>query len=431
MHFGFIKDMSEENGGLYAGLDVGTTSVRAVVAEIKRSASDNEDGYADTCNILGTGTAVSRGIKKGVVTNIEHMADSIRAAVREAGIASGVDIRAVHTGITGAHIGCMSSSGVIAVRNGEIGDHEVASVIDAARAVALPFDREILHVIPTGFTVNGSNGISDPRGMCGVRLETRVQIITCATTSMQNLVRSCTRADLDVTDVVFQPLASAEAVLTQDEKNLGVALIDIGGGTTDISLFHDNNLCYASVLGIGGGHFTNDVAVGLRLPARYAESLKLRHGCAILSMVGDSAEIDIDAGQGRGNRRIPKAYLVEIIQPRAEEIFALIKAELQSQGFDRTMNAGVVLTGGSVMMEGLDVMAEHILELPVRIGSLESVEAPSIRAQDQTCLAAAGLALQSARMDSACGYSRGNPGTGRGSGSVRTFMKKLFSRQDA
>ncbi len=364
MNFGFLKNLSVKNDRLVVGLDVGTTKVCAVVGEVS----------AAGINIVGIGKAASRGIKKGVITNIESASESIGEAVQEAEAASGVEIKAVHIGITGGHIGCLSSHGVIAVKEKEIGQKEVDSVIDAAKAVAIPFDREILHVIPVGFTLNGQNGITDPRGMGGVRLETNVQIITGSATSMQNLIRSCQKAGLEVIDIVFQPLASAGAVLTPDEKNLGVAVIDIGGGTTDIAFFYDGNIFHAGVLSIGGGNFTNDVAIGLRMPTREAENLKRTHGCSMLSMVKEDEEIEVGPGDGRIKRKIPRCHLVEILQPRAEELFGLVKNEIMREDFYRKINAGVVLTGGAVLMEGMDVMAENMLELPVRIGKPGGVD---------------------------------------------------------
>lgn len=373
MHFGFIKEVKTNSDKLVVGLDVGTTKVCAVVAEVScgRNARGSilQHGIRGCdINIIGVGTAQSGGIKKGVVTNIESTVESIREAVRNAEEASGVEIRAVHAGISGSHVSCFSSSGVIAVKEEEIGRKEVDSVIDAAKAVALPFDREVLHVIPVGYRVDGQNGITDPRGMCGVRLETEVQILTATATSINNLIRSCRKAGLEVIDTVFQPLASADAVLTSDEKDLGVAIIDIGGGTTDIALFRDAHICHSAVLALGGNNFTNDVAIGLRISTAEAEKIKKQHGCSMISLVKEDDEIAIGNDEGTG-RTIPGNYLVEILQPRAEELFSLIKEEIAGRGFYESMNSGVVLTGGASMMKGMDVMAEHILELPVRIGS--------------------------------------------------------------
>lgn len=396
LKFGFLKNISTKKDNLVVGLDVGTTKVCAVVAEagVFNRADERDSGCG--LNIIGIGTAPSKGIKKGAITNIEQMAESIREAVTQAEDSAGVDIKAVHIGISDTHISCLSSHGIIAVKENEIGQKEVDSVIDAARAMALPFDRDMLHVIPVGFTVNGQNGITDPRGMGGVRLETKVRIITGAATSIQNLIRSCQKAGLEVLDVVFQPLASAETVLTRDEKELGVAVIDIGGGTTDIALFHEGNICHAAVLAIGGNNFTNDVAVGLRIPAQEAEHLKKRDGCAMLSMVKDDEEIEVGNTGGSVSRKIPRSYLVEILQPRAEELFTLVKKEIMDKGFYKNINSGVVLTGGAALMKGLDVMAENILELPVRIGAPAGFEGTIDNIDNPLYSTAIGLALYAA-----------------------------------
>ncbi|NOZ68495.1 MAG: cell division protein FtsA [Deferribacteres bacterium] len=385
MNFGFIREVGVKDERIVVGLDVGTTKICAVVGEF------SIEPDSGPVNVIGVGTAPSKGIRKGIITNIENMADSIREAVRQAESMAGVEIKAVHIGITGGHIECFSSSGVIAVREKEIGQKEVDSVIDAAKAVAIPFDREMLHVIPVGFTVNGQDGITDPRGMQGVRLETDVRIITGAATSVQNLIRSCRRAGLEVMEVIFQPLASAEAVLTEDEKELGVAVVDIGGGTTDIALFREGGICHSSVLAVGGGNFTNDIAIGLRMPAREAEDVKKKYGCTMISMAGEGEHIETGSDSGKPGRSMPRRYLVEILQPRAEELFTLIREEIQ--GFHSDMNSGVVLTGGAVLMEGMDVMAENILELPVRIGSPVGIESVTEEIHSPAYATGAGLAL--------------------------------------
>jgi len=384
-----IKDMSMKHGRLLVGVDIGTTKVCVVVGEVT--------GDGGTFNVIGTGTAPSRGIKKGVVTNIENTVESIREAVGAAEIMAGVDIRAANIGITGGHIGSFTSNGVIAVKEKEIGRGEVDSVVEAAKAVAIPFDREILHVIPLGFIVNGENGITDPCGMRGVRLETKVQIITGAATSVHNLTSSCRKAGLELLDVMFQPLAAANAVLTQDEMELGVVLVDIGGGTTDIALFRDGNICHSAVLPIGGNNFTNDVVIGLRLPTQEAENIKKKFGCSMISLVKENEEIEISCSDTSVNKKIPRKYLIEILQPRAEELFTLIREELLRSGLHASMNSGVVLTGGAVLMEGMDVMAENILELQVRIGVPEGVGSTVENIRVPTYATAVGLMLHGAK----------------------------------
>ncbi len=368
MHFGFIKEVAMKHERLIVGLDVGTTKVSAVVGEIISSGNGNGDAPG-SIKILGVGTSASRGIRKGVVTNIESSASAIREAVLEAEKITGIQINAVHLGITGGHIHCISSHGVIAVKEKEIGQKEIENVIDSAKAVAIPFDREILHIIPEGYAVNGQEGITDPRGMGGVRLETNVQIVSGDATSIQNLIRSCKKAGLEVIEAVYQPLASADAILTEDEKDLGVAMIDVGGGTTEVSFFREGSFCHSAVLAIGGNNFTNDVAIGMRISTREAEYIKKKYGCTLLTLTKDDEEVEIGYDEGSTTRKIPRRYLVEILQPRAEELFSLIKEELIAKGLQKSLNSGVVLTGGGVLMQGMDVMAENILELPVRMGS--------------------------------------------------------------
>jgi cell division protein FtsA len=404
MHFGFIKDVTTKNSNIVVGLDVGSAKVCAVVGEViagspricKWEGERENSGPNGTINIIGMGIAPSKGIKRGVVINIEQTVESIREAVQKAEESTGVDIKMVNVGVTGRHIEYMASQGVIAVKESEIGDREVEQVIDAAKAVAMPFDKEMLHVIPSEFIVNGQSGITDPRGMAGVRLEARVQIITGAAASIQNLTKCCQKAGLEVMGVVFQPVATADAVLTQDEKDLGVALVDIGGGTTDIALFQEGNIFHSSVLEVGGINFTNDVAIGLRTPSRDAEQMKISHGCSMLSLINREQEIEAGNSVGKGGKNILRTHLVEILQPRAEELFGLIKKELAKKGYHKLMNAGVVLTGGSVLMKGMDVMAENILELPVRIGRSMGVGGDPDIVNNPACAGGVGLLLREA-----------------------------------
>jgi len=363
-----------KKGKLIVGLDVGTTKICAVVGEVnpvKKPAGDfipvrAEDSGVD---IIGVGSTPSKGLRKGVVVNIENTVESIKKAVEEAEVMAGVEIKAVYVGIAGGHINSFPSHGVIAIKEREISNREIERAIDAAKAVALPLDREVLHVIPVGYVVDGQNGISDPRGMGGVRLEANVRIITGAVTLVQNLIKSCHRAGLDVIDIVLEPLASAEATLSQEEKDLGVGIVDVGGGTTDIALFHEGSICHTAVLTLGGSNFTNDIAIGLRVPATEAERIKKNYGCSLMSMVKQDEEIGITYAGDKPGRKIPRQHLIEILQPRAEELFYLVKEEIVRSGFHGIMTSGVVLTGGAALMQGMEVMAENILELPVRIGN--------------------------------------------------------------
>jgi len=344
------------HGNIIVGLDVGTTKICAVVGEL----------IEGELEIRGISTSASTGLRKGVVVDIESTVESIKNAVKTAESITGVEINAVYVGIAGGHIKGFNSYGAVGLRGKEVAYVDVERVIDSAKAVYVPLDREVLHVIPTGYILDGQNGIRDPIGMMGVRLEAKVYIVTGAVTSVQNLLKCCEKVGLEVVDIVFEPVASAEAILTDDEKELGVAIVDIGGGTTDIILYKDGWLRHTSVLAIGGNHFTNDIAVGLRVSVSEAERVKKSFGSAATSMVSDLEEIDIiQAGQGR---KILRRCLSEIIQPRTEELLDLIKGELISCSAYDIASTGVVLTGGCSLLEGLDRMAEAVLGLPVRIG---------------------------------------------------------------
>lgn len=341
---------------IIVGLDVGTTKICAVVGEVVKG----------DLEFRGISTSASRGLRKGVVVNIEAAVESIRNALKAAESSAGVEINSVYVGISGGHIKGFNSYGAAGVRGKEVSDVDVDRVIESAKAVYVPLDREVLHVIPTGYTLDGQNGIRDPIGMIGRRLEAKVYILTGAITSVQNLLKCCEEAGIGVSDIVFEPLASADAVLTDDERDLGVAIVDIGGGTTDIILYRDGWLRHSSVLAVGGNHFTNDVAVGLRISVSEAERVKKSLGSVTANMTADTNEIRIvQAGQ---ERKILRSQLSEIIQPRAEELLDLIRAELIAcSGYD-IASTGVVLTGGGALLEGLDRMAETLLGLPVRIG---------------------------------------------------------------
>jgi cell division protein FtsA len=319
-------------------------------------------------DVVGIGTSPSTGLRKGVVVNIEQTVQSIKKALEEAELMAGCEIRSVFAGIAGSHIKGFNSHGVIAVKGGEVSARDVERVIDAAKAVAIPLDREVIHILPQEYIVDDQRGIADPLGMAGVRLEVKVHIVTGAVTSAQNIVRSCHRSGLDVEDIVLESLASAKAVLTEEEREIGVALVDLGGGTTDVAIFGNDSIRYTGVLALGGTNLTNDIAFGLRTPMQAAEMIKVRYGCALAELIGHDEVIEVPSVGGREARRLNRNILAEICEPRMEEILALVDQELVRSGFKKSIGAGVVLTGGSALLEGTQELAEQIFNLPTRIG---------------------------------------------------------------
>lgn len=357
--------MARKKENIVVGLDIGTTKVCALVAEVSRE---------NRPKIIGIGTSLSKGLKKGVVINIEETVESVKKAVEEAKKMAGVEIKDVYTGIAGGHINGLNSRGVVAIKNQEVTMADIEKAIEAARAVAIPPDREILHVVPQEFIVDGQKGIKNPLGISGVRLEVEVHIITGAITSVQNIVKSINKAGLEVTDIILQPLASSEAVLTPDEKDLGVALIDIGGGTTDLAVFVNGSVSHTAVIGIGGNHLTNDIAVGLRTPTAEAERLKIQYGCAMTSLLRENDPIEVSSIGGRPPRLVSHQAIAEIIEPRAEEIFSLTSKEMRKIDYVDMISSGIVLTGGSSIMEGMAEVAEKMTGMPVRRGTPSHIE---------------------------------------------------------
>jgi cell division protein FtsA len=343
------------------GLDVGTSTVCAVVGEAR------DDGGLE---IVGLGVVESRGIKRGVVVNLEAAVESIKRAIEDAELMAGIEIDSVHLAITGPHVKGFNSRGVIAVagKSREITRDDVRRAIDAAKAVALPAGREMLHVLPQDFVIDEQDGIGAPVGMTGARLEVNVHIVTGSQSSTQNIIACVNRAGMTVLDTVIDQLAASEAVLTADEKELGVALVDIGGGTADLAIFERGCLWHTGVVAIGGDHFTNDIAVGLRAPIPDAEKVKRKNGCALSSMVGEDETIEVGSVGGRQPRIMARRILSEILQPRAEEIFHLVWDEIRRAGYERSLNSGIVLTGGGAILEGVPEIAEQIFDLPVRRG---------------------------------------------------------------
>jgi cell division protein FtsA len=401
---------------------VGTTKICCVIADW--SPVGNLD-------IVGVGTSPSRGLRKGVVVNIDSTVESIKHAGAEAEEMAGVEIPALIAGFAGVVLRGINSRGVVAVsgKHREVSQADIDRALDAARAVNLPQDREIIHVLPQTFLVDDQDGVKEPLGMSGVRLEVEVHLVTGATTSVRNVVRSVNRAGLQVQDLVLEPLASAEAVISTEEKELGILLIDLGGGTTDVALFRDGAVWHTSSLPLGGDHISNDIAVGLRTPTADAEELKKRHGCALTALVREDEVVDVPSVGGRKARQLSRQILSEIIQPRVEEIFTLVARDLVRAGLNDVAAGGVVVTGGSSIMHGVPELAEQVFDMPVRRGVPAGLSGLADVVQSPIHATAVGLALYGARGHGAGGgASEMEDGTlvGRTGRRLRDWFAELF-----
>ena len=344
---------------MIVGLDIGTSKVVAIVGEL---GSDGE------IEVVGIGSNPSRGLKKGVVVNIESTVQSIQRAVDEAEQMAGCQIHSIYTGIAGSHIRSLNSHGVTAIKNKEVAVEDVERVIDAAKAVAIPADQKILHILPQEFIIDNQEGIHEPVGMSGVRLEAKVHMVTGAVSAAQNIIKCVRRCSLEVDDVILQQLASSRAVLTEDEKELGVCLVDIGGGTTDIAIFINGSISHSAVIPIAGDQVTNDIAVALRTPTQHAEEIKVKYACCLTQLANADETIEVPSVGERAPRRLSRQMLAEVVEPRYEELFTLVQAELQRSGYENLIAAGIVLTGGSAKMEGAGELAEEVFHMPVRQG---------------------------------------------------------------
>jgi cell division protein FtsA len=350
---------------IIVGLDVGTSKVVALVGEL------TADGSIEA---IGLGSQPSRGLKKGVIVNIESTVQSIQRAIEEAELMAGVEIHSVYAGIAGSHVRSLNSHGVVAIRDREVTHGDVEHVIEAAKAVAIPADQRILHVLPQEFVIDGQEGIRDPIGMSGVRLEAKVHIVTGADSAAQNIIKCVQRCGLTVEDVVLEQFASSFACLTDDEKELGVCIVDIGGGTTDIAVFSGGAIRHTAVLPIAGDQVTNDIAVSMRTPTQYAEDIKLRHACALSQLANPDETIEVPGVGDRPARRLARQTLAEVVEPRYEELFNLVRDELRRSGYEEVVAAGMVLTGGSARMEGAIELAEEIFHMPVRLGLPQGIK---------------------------------------------------------
>jgi len=346
------------------GLDIGTNKVVAIVGEV------NGEGELE---IIGLGSHGSRGLKKGVVVNIESTVQSIQRAVEEAELMAGCEIDSVYAGIAGSHIRSINSHGIVAIRDREVFPHDVERVIDAAQAMAIPADQKILHILPQEYVIDSQEGIREPLGMSGVRLEAKVHLVTCAVNAAQNIEKCIERCGLKVNDVILEQLASSYSVLSDDERDLGVCLVDIGGGTTDIAVFTDGAIRHTAVIPIAGDQVTNDIAMALRTPTQYAEEIKIKYACALTQLARPDETIKVPGVGDKPARELSRQALAEVVEPRYDELFTLIQAELRRSGFENLIAAGIVLTGGASKMEGVIDLAEEIFHMPVTLGSPRNV----------------------------------------------------------
>ena len=345
---------------MIVGLDIGTSKIVAIVAEVN---ADNE------LEVIGIGSHASRGLKKGVVVNIESTVQSIQRAVEEAELMAGCQIHSVYAGIAGRHIKSMNSHGIVAIRDREVAESDVERVIDAARALAIPADQKVLHVLPQEFIIDQQEGIREPVGMSGVRMEAKVHLVTGAVSAAQNIIKCIERCGLQTDDIILEQLASSYAVLTEDEKELGICLVDIGGGTTDIAVFTEGAIKHTAVIPIAGNQVTNDIAIAMRTPTQHAEEIKIKYACALQKLINADEIIEVASVGDRPPRRLARQTLAEVVEPRYEELMALVQAELRRSGYENLIAAGIVLTGGSSKMEGVVELAEEVFHMPVRLGA--------------------------------------------------------------
>lgn len=350
---------AKEEKNLIIGLDIGTSKVVAIVAELMADGS---------MNVIGLGQHVSRGLKKGVVINIDSTVNAIQRAIEEAELMADCTIKNVFTGIAGSHVQSINARGMVKIKDAEVTQADVARVIETAQAIALPSDQQILHILTQEYIIDGQEDVREPLGMSGMKLEVKVHIVTGAVAAAQNIVKSIKRCGLEVTDLILQPLASSEAVLTEDEKELGVCLVDIGGGTTDIAVFKQGAIRHTAVIPIAGDQITNDVAVALRTPTQSAEDIKIKHGCALRQLADPREMVEVQGTDGREGRQLSVQTLAEVIEPRVVELYEFVLAELRRSGLEEMIASGIVITGGSAMMKGMVELGEEIFHMPVRLG---------------------------------------------------------------
>lgn len=356
--------MAANENRMVVGLDIGTSKVVAIVGELS---SDGE------LEIIGIGSSRSTGLKKGVVVNIESTVQSIQRAIEEAELMAGCQIHSVYAGIAGSHIRSLNSHGIVAIKDREVFAQDLERVIDAAQAVAIPADQKILHILPQEYLIDEQEGVKEPLGMSGVRLEAKVHLVTCAVNAAQNIEKCIRRCGLEVEDIILEQLASSYSVLTEDEKELGVCMVDIGGGTTDVAVFTEGAIRHTAVIPIAGDQVTNDIAMALRTPTPHAEEIKIKYACALAKLTGPDETIKVPSVGDRQPRNLSRQALAEVVEPRYDELFSLVQAELRRSGYEDLIAAGIVLTGGTAKMEGVIELAEEIFHMPVRLGTPQNV----------------------------------------------------------
>lgn len=407
----------KEDESLIVGLDIGTSKVLAIVGEI------GVDGQVE---IIGVGYHPSRGLKKGVVVNIESTVQSIQRAIEEAELMAGCQINSVYAGIAGSHINSFNSHGIVAIKDKEVGNSDIDRVIEAARALAIPADQKVLHILPQEFIIDKQEGIREPIGMCGVRLEAKVHIITGAVSAAQNIIKCVRRCGLEVDDIILEQLASSIAVLTDDERELGVCLVDIGGGTTDICVFTDGAIRHTAVIPIAGDQVTNDIAVALRTPMQYAEEIKKQYGCALTQLAQHDETIEVPSVGDRAPRTLARQTLAEVIEPRIEELYTLVAAELRRSGFEDLVGSGVVLTGGSSKLQGMVELAEEVFHMPVRLGVPQDIGGLTGVVENPMYATGVGLVHFGAQHREGSEYMRSGSGSGDNIAGIWQRMKSWF-----
>ncbi|NND69794.1 MAG: cell division protein FtsA [Halioglobus sp.] len=402
---------SAQDKRLIVGLDIGTSKVVAMVGEV------SPDGVIE---VVGIGSHPSKGMKKGVVVNIESTVQSIQRAVEEAELMAGCQIHSVYVGIAGSHIRSLNSHGIVAIKDKEVFSHDLERVIDAAQAVAIPADQKILHILPQEYVIDNQEGIKEPMGMSGVRLEAKVHLVTCAANAAQNIDKCIRRCGLDVDEIILEQLASNYSVLTEDERDLGVCLVDIGGGTTDIAIFTDGSIRHTGVIPIAGDQVTNDIAMALRTPTQHAEEIKIKYACALTQLAGPEETIKVPSVGDRPPRDLSRQSLAEVVEPRYDELFTLIQAELRRSGYEDMVPAGIVLTGGTSKMEGVVELAEEIFHMPVRVGYPQTIQGLNDIVRNPIYATAVGLLQYGVEHQN----EEGSAGLGKSAGSSESIWSR-------